>query len=297
MVKLRKRVIAGITRYYLEHSVRIKGNVEKRERYLGAEIPKDIDRLEREFLEEILKERWFDNFDKMKKGYAQQKRIEPPSARKRSAEAFAVRFTYNTNRIEGSTLTLRETSLLLEKGIAPNAKLMEDVREAEAHKNAFYEMLECKRDLSLELILYFHRQLFKDTKRDIAGKIRRHQVEISGSRFKPPLAVELDPLLREFFGWYNGNKEKLHPVELAALVHLKLVTIHPFADGNGRLSRLLMNFILNRHGFPMLDIAYDKRAGYYHALERAQLKRDEMIFVKWTCRRYEKENEGYLHGI
>jgi len=297
MVKLRKRVIAGITRYYLEHSVRIKGNVEKRERYLGAEIPKDIDRLEREFLEEILKERWFDKLDKMKKGYAKQKRVEPPSARKRNAEAFAVRFTYNTNRIEGSTLTFRETSLLLEKGIAPNAKLMEDAREAEAHRSTFYEMLECKKKLSLELVLYFHRQLFKDTKRDIAGKIRRHQIEISGSRFKPPLAVELQPLLEDFFSWYNKNKCKLHPVELAALVHLKIVTIHPFADGNGRLSRLLMNFILNRHGFPMLDIAYDKRAGYYHALERAQLTGDEIIFVKWVCRRYEKENERYLDEI
>lgn len=297
MVKLRKRMVAGIAQYYLEHSVRVKGKVEKRERYLGTEIPKDIERLKREFFEEMLKQRWFDKFDRMKRGYAKQKRIEPPTVRKKSAEAFAVKYTYNTNRIEGSTLTLRETSLLLEKGIAPNAKLMEDAKEAEAHRSTFYEMVECKRELSLELILYFHRQLFKDTKKDIAGKVRRHQVEISGSRFKPPLAVELQPLLEEFFGWYNGNKGRLHPVELAALVHLKLATIHPFADGNGRLSRLLMNFILNRYGFPMLDIAYDKRAGYYHALERAQLNADEIIFVKWVCRRYEKENERYVREI
>ncbi|MBU3958163.1 MAG: Fic family protein, partial [Nanoarchaeota archaeon] len=66
----------------------------------------------------------------------------------------------------------------------------------------------------------------------------------------------MNPLLEEFFGWYNKNKGRLHSVELAALAHLKFVTIHPFSDGNGRISRLLMNFVLHKHGFPMLNIPY-----------------------------------------
>jgi Fic family protein len=96
----------------------------------------------------------------------------------------------------------------------------------------------------------------------------------------------------EFLAWFG--KADAHPVELAALVHLRIVTIHPFADGNGRISRLMMNLILHRHGFPMLDIPYEKRAGYYTALERAQLAGDDAAFLNWFFRRYFKANERYL---
>jgi len=106
----------------------------------------------------------------------------------------------------------------------------------------------------------------------------------------------LDLLLSEFFDWYKKAKKELHPVELAALAHLKFVTIHPFSDGNGRLSRLMMNFVLNKREFPMLDIPYMKRAGYYNALERSQIKKDEVIFKNWFFRRYEKENRKYLRN-
>ena len=100
-------------------------------------------------------------------------------------------------------------------------------------------------------------------KKDIAGKLRQHQVAIPGSRFMPPFPVETYTLLTDFFRWYGRNKDHIHPAELAALVHLKLVTIHPFADGNGRISRLIMNFVLRRYRFPMLNIPYEKRSGYY----------------------------------
>jgi len=86
----------------------------------------------------------------------------------------------------------------------------------------------------------------------------------------------------------------MHAVELAALVHLKLVTIHPFADGNGRISRLMMNFVLNKHGFPMLNIPYEKRAGYYGALERSQTKKEDSIFLQWLFKRYLKEHSKFL---
>src|SRR3989304_7148101 len=161
----------------------------------------------------------------------------------------------------------RCTSLLLEKGITPDSKPLNDVKETEAHRKAFYELMDHEKDLSFNVILYFHKKLFEDTKRDIAGKLRQYQVIISGSRFTPPFPVEIYPMLTEFLKWYGQNKGKMHPVELAALVHQKLVTIHPFADGNGRISRLMMNFVLKKHGFPMLNIPYEKRAGYYRSLE------------------------------
>jgi Fic family protein len=134
------------------------------------------------------------------------------------------------------------------------------VKEAEAHQKIFSEMLKQQKDLSLQLILNWHKRLFEATKQDIAGKIRKHQVAISGSKFLPPSPAEIPSMLRDFFRWYERSRQKLHPVELASLVHLKFVTVHPFADGNGRISRLIMNCILHRSNFPMLNIAYQNRS-------------------------------------
>ncbi len=294
MVAIRKKTVGKQAYYYLEHSFRENGRVEKKEKYLGKTLPQNIEELKRQFISEIYREKWFDLFDKIKEEYRAQEKTTPPSAREKELENFAIKFTYDTNRIEGSTLTFRETSLLLEKGITPNAKPLSDVKEAEAHRSVFYEALDCKKDLSLDTVLYFHKKLFEDTKKDIAGKIRQHQVTIAGSRFTPSFPAEIYPLLMEFFRWYRKNKDKMHPVELAALVHMKLVTIHPFADGNGRISRLMMNFVLNKHSFPMLNIAYEKRAGYYSSLERSQIRKDENIFLLWFFKRYLKEHSKYL---
>ena len=109
----------------------------------------------------------------------------------------------------------------------------------------------------------------------------------------PPSPVEIQPLLRAFFRWYDRNKHSMHPVELAAGVHLRFVTIHPFADGNGRMSRMLMNFVLHQHGFPLLNIPYEGRRGYYNALERSQVKENDSTFIPWFFRRYLKEHSTY----
>ncbi len=294
MVAIRKKTIGKHIYYYLEHSFREKGRVEKKEKYLGKTLPQNIEELKQQFISEIYREKWFDLFDGIKEEYTAQEKAIPPSGREKELENFAIKFTYDTNRIEGSTLTFRETFLLLEKGITPNAKPLRDVKEAEAHRKAFYEMVDCKKDLSLDTVLYFHKKLFEDTKKDIAGKVRQHQVTIAGSKFTPPFPAEIYPLLMDFFIWYRKNKDKTHPIELAALVHLKLVTIHPFADGNGRISRLMMNFVLNKNGFPMLNIPYEKRRGYYSSLERSRTKTDETVFLQWFFKRYLKEYNRYL---
>jgi len=294
MVAIRKKAVGKQIYYYIEHSFRGNGRVEKKEKYLGRTLPQNIEELKQQFISEIYREKWFDIFDKIKEVYSAQEKRIPSSAKEKELENFAIKFTYDTNRIEGSTLTFRETSLLLEKGITPNAKPMRDVKEAEAHRKVFYEVFNFKKELSLDVILYFHKKLFDDTKKDIAGKIRQHQVTIAGSKFMPPFPAEIYPLLMDFFKWYHKSKDKIHPVELAALVHLKLVTIHPFADGNGRISRLMMNFVLNKRGFPMLNIPYEKRAGYYSSLERSQIKKDAAIFLQWFFKRYLKEHTKYI---
>ncbi|MFO7618471.1 MAG: Fic family protein [Thermoplasmata archaeon] len=291
---VRKRKVDSNNYYYLEHSVRFGNKVEKRERYLGKTVPDNIDEIEFQFMTGIFAERWFRDLNQIKAGYEARMKESPPSVHRKDMELFSVRFTYNTNRIEGSRLTLRDTSLLLEKGITPKSRPSSDVKEAEAHRDAFFEMLGYRNSLSIETILHFHRKLFESTDQDVAGALRRVQVGISGSRFTPPLAIEVQSMLSEFIRWYRKNKDVIHPVQLAALVHLKLVTIHPFADGNGRISRLMMNLVLHQKGFPMLDIPYENRSSYYNALERSQVKSDDYIFLQWFFRRYVMENGKYL---
>ncbi len=294
MVRVRKRVLGSRTYYYVEHSTRVRGDVRKRERYLGRSLPRDLDRVKEEFLQEIRRERWAPVLEAIRRGYVEDLRRTPSSARGRNVESFAVRFTYNTQRIEGSTLTLRETANLLVRGVTPSERPLRDVKEAEAHRNVFLSVLEERKDLSLALVLRWHHEMFHATRPDLAGRIREHQVAISGSRFVPPAPVEVYPLLREFFRWYDRAKGTTHPVELAALVHLKFVSVHPFSDGNGRVARLLMNFVLHRRKFPMMDIPYVGRNSYYGALERAQIGKNDSVFVEWCLRRFVRENRRFL---
>jgi Fic family protein len=294
MVSIKKKIINGNTYYYLEQSYRRNGKIDKKEKYLGTTLPKKIDQVKQDFLTEFYQETWFNRFDIIKAQSIKEKRKIPLSIEKKENEDFAITFIYNTNRIEGSTITLRETLDLLERGISPSHRPLEDIKETEAHKKVFTDMLSYKKELTLSAVLHWHKELFQDTKPDAAGKIRQYHVGISGSKFIPPYPIELDLLLHEFFDWYHRNKKTHHPVQLAGLVHLKFVTIHPFGDGNGRISRLLMNYVLNKNGFPMLIIPYSQRKSHYTALERSQLKKDEDIFVLWFFKRYLKEYKRYL---
>ena len=294
MVTVKKKVLKGQTYYYLEHNIRKGKQVQTKDLYLGRKIPANIEGLKKKFLDDIYKEKWYRNADKIKERYSKEQRTIPKSVREKELQNFAIKFTYDTQRIEGSTLTHRETADLLERGITPKSKPMRDVKEAEAHRDLFYEILKPGKDISFQVVLDWHWKLFHITKPDIAGKLRKYQVGIGGSKFMPPSPVEVYPMLMEFFKWYNKNKNKLHPVELAALVHLKFVTIHPFGDGNGRISRLIMNFILNRKKYPMLDIPYTGRNSYYNALERSQVKKADRTFVQWLVKKYTKEHKRYL---
>ena len=293
MVVVRKKTIDGREYFYLQHTIRISSGVQTREKYLGTKLPTDVELAKRDFLTEIYRERWYPLLDQVRINYQKETRALPRSALQKRDRSFSVKFTYDTNRIEGSRLTFRETADLLERGLSPSQKPVEDIKETEAHDTVFRQVLEHKKDLTFQVVLMWHKMLFVGTKPDIAGTVRSHQVAISGSRFTPPSPVEVQPLLREFFRWYDRNKSSMHPVELAAGVHLRFVTVHPFADGNGRMSRLLMNFVLHRHGFPPLNIPYEGRRSYYNALERSQVKENHSVFIQWFFRRYLKEHSAY----
>lgn len=294
MVTVRKEERNGNAYYYLEHSYRIKGRTVKKEKYLGKSVPKDIERIKNLFLHDLYAERWYSDFEQIKREFTREQNTMPQEGLKKYLESFMIKFTYDTQKIEGSTLNFKDTRNILVHGITPPNRSIGDVKEVEQHRKVFYKMLETKKDISLSLILEWHFELFKETKTDTAGKIRNHQVTISGSRFTPPSPIEVEILLYDFIRWYNKCKSKTNPVELAALVHLKFVTIHPFTDGNGRISRLLMNSVLRRNGCPMMNIEYKNRSSYYTALERSQVKMNEGPFVQWFFKRYLEMNKIYL---
>jgi len=294
MVSLKKKIINKKTYYYIEHSYRKNGEILKKEKYIGTKIPKNIDKLKDDLLLEIYDELWYKKFDIIKDNYHKNLKKMPKSIQDKELETFAIRFTYTSNKIEGSTLTHLETALLLEKGITPANRPIEDIKEAEQHREVFYDMIKYDKKINISTLIYWHKKLFQFTKKDKAGLIRTYPVRIGGSRHLPPEPFDLDLLIKKFFNWYNQNKNKMHPVHLAALVHFKFVSIHPFGDGNGRITRLLMNYVLNNNGYPMLIIDYTQRKGYYTALERSNIKNDESIFTLWFFRRYLKENKKHL---
>ena len=292
MVSVVKRKVKGKIYYYLRHNIR-KGKKQS-DIFLGTKIPENVDELKREFISKFYEEDWLPKLEKIQQNYKKERKKIPPSVIEKELKAFAIEFTYNTQKIEGSTLTLKETHDLLEEGRTPKSKPLHDSKEAELHQKLFLDIIKKKKeDLTLATVCKWHKILFEQTKRDIAGKIRNYNVGIGRSKFTPPRPQVVQLLLKGFFEWYKKNETILNPVELAALAHLKFVTIHPFGDGNGRISRLMTNYVLSKFGYPMLIVKYSKdKTTYYNALERAQVSDNDMIFVEWFMKRYLKVNSG-----
>lgn len=270
------------TYYYLKHST---GSRQESE-YLGKTIPRDIEQKKREFLLEFYRAEWIPKLQRIREGYVLNNKKMPKGLIREQIEEFSVVFTYHTNRIEGSTLSLQDTFDLLLRGLTPAKKPESDTIETRMHRQVFLESINGKRHLSLSLVRSWHKGIFGRTKPEYAGMIRKHNVRVSNSEAKFPDHSQVPRLLAEFFAWYGREKTRIHPVELAALAHLKFVTIHPFGDGNGRISRLIMNCVLSEFGFPLFLIKYEGRAFYYHALERSQVEDSDMPFLQWFMKRY-----------
>jgi Fic family protein len=260
----------------LQHSFRKKGKVITREKYLGQEIPKDINKIKIAFREQS-KLDLIKMLNLIKKNFQADWIRLPESVKEKELEEIAIAFTYNTNAIEGSTITLAEAREIIHDKIAPN-KPLRDVREAETHSKIFLEMLKKKEKITESLLLKWHKDIFEETKEDIAGKFRTYLVRV-GSYLSPDWQ-DIKKLMQGLIEFIYKSK-KMNPVELSARVHYKFEKIHPFGDGNGRIGRLLMNYILWHNDYPMLIIEYKKRKSYYKALQK-----DEDGFVAYFLRRY-----------
>ena len=199
---------------------------------------------------------------------------EMPEALARNLhEWFRVELTYTSNALEGNTLTRRETAMVVEKGITVGGKSLIEHLEATNHAQAFDWIAEKSRkplkNFTENDLLALHKMILSGIDNQNAGFYRNVPVRLSGSRTVLPNPRKVPNLMSAFHQWLQSSQD-IHPVDLAAEAHYRLVTIHPFVDGNGRTARLLMNFILLCHGYPPAIIRKSERGKYLDALEKAQ---------------------------
>jgi len=214
-----------------------------------------------------------------KKKELEKLRPLPKPALEELRKQFEIELTYNSNAIEGNTLTLRETQMVLEHGITVKGKSLREHFEAINHKEAIIFVEDSLKDeISEELIKKLHELILTKIYDEAKGKYRTENVRILGAIKSPPQAAKVSGLMKQFEGYAKTNPEKLNVVEFAAMLHYKLVEIHPFIDGNGRVSRLLMNLLLMKHGYPITIVLKTDRKKYYDTLKEAD-KGNQKPFV------------------
>lgn len=216
-------------------------------------------------------------------------------------EQFEIEMTYNSNGIEGNSLTLKETFLVINEGITIKGKPLKDHLEAKNH----YEALEYLTDLvahdkkhtiSEVLIRHLHQMVIQEIDKEWAGRYRDRNVIIGGAKHTPPEAVEIPAQMHDLISWLRSNKNKLHPIELAALLHHKLVYIHPFFDGNGRTARLAMNVLLMQAGYPLVIVLKNDRKKYYRVLSKAD-EGDYIPLIRFIAQCVERSLNLYLKAV
>jgi Fic family protein len=223
----------------------------------------------------------------------------PSSLVARLKNRMMIEYTYNSNAIEGNTLTLRETQLVIEEGITVGGKSLMETLEAKNHPEAikFVEKLvETRSELTEDVILQVHKLIMSNVVED-AGHYRTMGVRITGASFMPPPSLEIRPRMNELLKWLRENPDEHTPIELAAVFHHRFVQIHPFLEGNGRTARLLMNAILMKSGYPFIAIVSNlDRPKYLKTLMEADLG-NTTTFVNFIARCVERTLDMYLDAL
>ncbi|MBI4153910.1 Fic family protein [Candidatus Woesearchaeota archaeon] len=185
-------------------------------------------------------------------------------------EWFVTKFTYDTNAIEGSTVTLQETGMILFDRIVPEGRSVREINEVQNHKDTFDYMLAYRKGLTKPFILKLHKLLMHNILWKQAGVFRNVDVYLRNVEVRLPRHTEVEREFRKLMQWYAKSASKYHPVVAAAHFHVWFESVHPFRDGNGRIGRLLLNFMLRKAGYPMIDIKNKDKRQYYDALYQAQ---------------------------
>ncbi|MBU0731346.1 Fic family protein [Patescibacteria group bacterium] len=223
----------------------------------------------------------------------------PKAVLKNLQEEMIVDWTYNSNAIEGNTLSLGETRLVLEEGITIHGKPLKDHLEATNHKEALlylFKIIKQKKKIDQNLIKKLHQIVVKGIEKEYAGIYRTGQVRILGADFIPPNYIKISKLIIELIKWYYTEAKKMYIIDQVAIFHHRFETIHPFFDGNGRTGRLLMNVKLMEKGYPPIIVANNERKKYLNALNKAN-QDDYRPLVLFFAITLEKYLDVYLRAI
>ena len=268
--------------WVLIHPIRKGKKITQKSKYIGKTLPpkERLERLKKEFLMEIERKKFkffskedVESIENKKNIYKKELARLSPLEKEQKLKEFIIRYTYDSSKLSGLNVTLRQTSLILREGIIPkDFKSLRTAKEIENHEKGIIAITKYKGKFDLKFIEKMHKILFLGVEDLIAGKLR--------SELKRELSV--------FFKWYRAENRRLHPIELAALIHLKLISIQPFVDGNSRLSRLLMNWILWKKGYPLIDIPIEDLEDYYNVLDEYQIEKEEKPFIDYIKEKYLK---------
>lgn len=308
---LDKRNVRGKIKYYLAHSFREDGKVHKIRKLLGTDLSKEIleerkKKAEKLILEEIEKYKIIK--DPIQTELSEEEvnfvtRLEKEANLKitqlseKEWQLFSELFTYNTNAIEGSKLSNTEVKEILEQGNWPRDKSKEDVAEAYGVSEAIDYIRQTRENISLNLIREIHRIVFKNSK-DFAGEFRKPGEEVVVMGRNGIIAHDgapqsrVIPLLNELIKWYDDHKNKYPELILAAVVHNQFENIHPFADGNGRVGRLLLNNILLKNNLPPVNIEMKNRAEYYNTLQEYEKNKNIRPTIEFLLKEYKETKKN-----
>lgn len=234
-----------------------------------------------------------------KKQQLDSKRPLPKYTVQSLREKLFLEWTYHSNAIEGNTLTLQETKVVLE-GITVGGKTLREHLEIINHQEAIQyveEIVQTQEALSEWQIKNLHRLVLKGIDDAYAGVYRNQQVFISGAVHTPPSPVQIPEQMEKLMQWYKEEAQQLHPVERGAMLHALFVGIHPFIDGNGRTSRLLLNLELMKSGYPPVIIRVENRLAYYSALDQAHTTHEYHTFIQLVVKEVEASLDLYLSAV
>lgn len=302
MVYVEKIIVKGRPYYKLVHTLRKGKKILHKSKYLGKALPSKErqEQLKKEFLQELtgagykyLTRREVEKIEQQKKEYQRELTALSPLEKEKNKQEFIIRFTYDSSKLSGIVITLRQTALILKEGIIPkDIQSLKTVKALENHQKGAMIITQYAGSLDLRFMKKLHLTLLSGVDNTIAGKLRdelQRNVKIAGTAYVPPQWQELKKEFHHFFAWYKAEQRRLHPLELAALVHLKVISLQPFVDRNSRLSRLLMNWILWKKKYPPIDIPSEDLEDYYDVLDRYQIEKNEKPFVEYIKKRYLKK--------
>ncbi len=235
----------------------------------------------------------FDRVEQLKKEIDKKRPFENPLINQLK-DYYRIGLTYSSNALEGSTMTISETKVILEDGLTVAGKPLREVYEVTGHGEAYEFMFNIFKTnkITEDNIKKIHKLFYNKIDNEKAGQYREEEVIITGSKYPVTKPNKIEKEMKELCKWIENEREKYHPIEFATLLHKKFIFIHPFIDGNGRVARLIMNLALIQKGYMIAIIPPVLRNDYIMCLEEAHTNDKE--FVKFICDRVVESEEEIM---